>query len=208
MDVPAVFREARCARGRTLADIARDTRIPLAALAAIEAGLFTELPRGVYARAWIRSYAAALGLDHTAVLDVVGAVLPRADETLSDICRVRDAPSKATRSWQYLTAALIDALVVIGVNAVMWAISLPMCECSAPEIPPTAVPAMITLLMTTLTLYAALFAGISGRTAGTALLRLDLMPRPPHALTVPEITQRAASYLLGDLHMFARATRR
>jgi hypothetical protein len=203
-----VLREARRARGRTLADLARDTRIPPGALAAIEAGLFDELPRGVYARAWVRSYAAAVGVDPAAVLEIVGPALPRADETLKDICRLRDEEAPVTRRWHYRAASAIDALVVLGINALIWAVSLPVCQCSAPTIPASAVPAMVVMLITTLICYVALLAGISGRTAGTALFGLEVLPKPARPLTLHEILERAATYLLADVRMLARVTRR
>ncbi|MEX1255290.1 MAG: helix-turn-helix domain-containing protein [Dehalococcoidia bacterium] len=55
--------EARIARGLTLRDVERDTRISLKYLQALEDGQIEELPAPVYARAFTRTYAQYLGLN-------------------------------------------------------------------------------------------------------------------------------------------------
>lgn len=57
------LRAAREARGLSLEKIARETRISVRFLEAIEAEEFDVLPGGVYTRGFIRSYAAIIGLD-------------------------------------------------------------------------------------------------------------------------------------------------
>ncbi|KAB2923460.1 MAG: helix-turn-helix domain-containing protein, partial [Bacteroidetes bacterium] len=54
------LRSGREARGITLADIARTTRINIKYLEALEQGAFDVLPQ-TYIRAFIRSYAEAIG---------------------------------------------------------------------------------------------------------------------------------------------------
>lgn len=204
MDVTATLRQARQARGCTLDDLARETRIPFEALAAIDAGQFQRLPGGVYARAWIRTYAAAVGVDPVAALDAVASALPRVDESLADICRIREPARHPPGVWRYGAAVIADALVVLALNALIWAVSLPMCECADPAIPPGAFPAVAALLATTLMFYVSLFAGVSGRTAGAVLFGLEILPKPPRPLTMCAIRRRSASYLLADLDVFAK----
>jgi len=57
------LREAREARGSTIADVAAVTKISSRALAAIEREAFDDLPRGIFRRAYVRAFAAAVGLD-------------------------------------------------------------------------------------------------------------------------------------------------
>jgi transcriptional regulator with XRE-family HTH domain len=78
---------ARLRAGRSLQQIAGDTRISPRHLAALEAGRIEQLPGGVYRRAIVRSYAKCVGLD-------VGVVLERFERTfgaeaaLSDVLDV------------------------------------------------------------------------------------------------------------------------
>jgi len=64
LDLAAV----RQAKGLTLEEIARATRICLHFLEAIEAEDFAKLPGGVYATSYVRQYARAVGYDEAAVL--------------------------------------------------------------------------------------------------------------------------------------------
>jgi hypothetical protein len=57
-----------------LADISRDTRVKLELLEALERNDLSGWPRGLYARAYIRAYSAAIGLD--------------GDDTVNEFCRL------------------------------------------------------------------------------------------------------------------------
>ncbi len=67
MSVGALLAEARAAAGRELADIARETRVPLRHLMAIEADDHQALPALPYALGFVKSFARALGLEAEAV---------------------------------------------------------------------------------------------------------------------------------------------
>jgi transcriptional regulator with XRE-family HTH domain len=67
---------AREARGLTLEDAERDTRISRRYLAALEAEQFEIIPAPVYARGFLRSYSQYLGLDPQEAL----AMFPREDD--------------------------------------------------------------------------------------------------------------------------------
>lgn len=56
------LRQAREQRGVTLHDIANATKISMVALRAIERNDLAQLPGGIYARSYIRAFAAAVGL--------------------------------------------------------------------------------------------------------------------------------------------------
>jgi cytoskeleton protein RodZ len=62
------LRRAREARGQTLEDMARQTRIALRHLEMIERGDFGQLPARTYAIGFTRSYARELGLDENQIL--------------------------------------------------------------------------------------------------------------------------------------------
>lgn len=57
------LKSAREEKGITLDEISRETKISRRHLEAIEAGAFDQLPGAVYARAFLRHYAKAIGLD-------------------------------------------------------------------------------------------------------------------------------------------------
>uniref|UniRef100_UPI0013DB8FE4 helix-turn-helix domain-containing protein n=1 Tax=Sandarakinorhabdus rubra TaxID=2672568 RepID=UPI0013DB8FE4 len=67
LSVGALLAEARAERGRELADLARETRVPLRHLMAIEADDHSALPALPYALGFVKAYARAVGLEPEAV---------------------------------------------------------------------------------------------------------------------------------------------
>jgi len=67
MTTGALLAEARAAAGRELTDIARETRVPLRHLMAIEADDHSALPALPYAIGFVKNYARSIGLDAEAV---------------------------------------------------------------------------------------------------------------------------------------------
>ena len=67
-DFGGKLRQAREGRGITLRQIAASTKISVAALEALERNDVSKLPGGVFSRAFVRSYAAEIGLDPDQVL--------------------------------------------------------------------------------------------------------------------------------------------
>jgi transcriptional regulator with XRE-family HTH domain len=63
------LRRERQRHGIALDDIARQSRIKVELLEAFENNDLTDWPRGLYARAWIRAYAVAVGLDPADTVD-------------------------------------------------------------------------------------------------------------------------------------------
>ena len=62
-DFGGKLRQARERRGISLRQIATSTKIPMAALEAIERNDISKLPHGIFGRAFVRSYATEVGLD-------------------------------------------------------------------------------------------------------------------------------------------------
>lgn len=67
LSVGALLAEARAAAGRELADLARETRVPLRHLMAIEADDHEALPALPYALGFVKSFARSVGLNPEAV---------------------------------------------------------------------------------------------------------------------------------------------
>lgn len=83
---------AREARGLTLEDAERDTRISRRYLAALESEQFEDIPAPVYARGFLRSYSQYLGLDPAEAL----AMFPREDDP--DYQRAGDPAAQEPRA--------------------------------------------------------------------------------------------------------------
>lgn len=63
------LRRERLRNGIALDDIATQNRIKVELLEAFENNDLTDWPRGLYARAWVRAYAVAVGLDPADTVD-------------------------------------------------------------------------------------------------------------------------------------------
>ena len=77
----AELRRARMARGLSLTEISRRTRIGVGHLRKIDDGDLQGLPAGFYARAFVRAYADAVGLDGELVLSRLADHLPAVEST-------------------------------------------------------------------------------------------------------------------------------
>ena len=80
LDLGTRLRDARQRRARTLQEIAASTRIPVEWLAAIERNEFDDLPRGIFRRAYVRAFAAEVGVEAEPLPE---ALLPNPDVTVS-----------------------------------------------------------------------------------------------------------------------------
>ena len=82
----------------TLDEIAAETRVKPALLEALERNDLSEWPRGVYARAWIRAYASAVGLDPIDTVDEFCRLFPQGDRrirpTIAEIAAIVAQPSE------------------------------------------------------------------------------------------------------------------
>jgi hypothetical protein len=91
----AELRKARMARGLSLTEISRRTRIGVGHLRKIDDGDLRGLPAGFYARSFVRAYAEAVGLDGDLVLsrlaDHLPSAEPAADETVQAALPYTDA---------------------------------------------------------------------------------------------------------------------
>lgn len=72
----AELRRIRMGKGLSLTEISRRTRIGVGYLRKIEEGQFKALPPGFYARAFVRAYTEAVGVDADVVLGELADVLP------------------------------------------------------------------------------------------------------------------------------------
>jgi uncharacterized RDD family membrane protein YckC len=82
-----LLRRAREARGVSLADLARATRITPWILQKLDEGKFGEIPAGIYARHYLRAFASAVGLHPDRTLEALEHLLPAADTSIAALSR-------------------------------------------------------------------------------------------------------------------------
>ena len=82
----------------SLEEIASDMRIKVELLDALEKNDLSEWPQGLYARAWIRAYAVAVGLDPNDTVDEFCRLFPQGDRrtggTIKEIAAIVDEESE------------------------------------------------------------------------------------------------------------------
>ena len=82
----------------SLDEIASETRIKRELLAALERNDLSGWPRGLYARAWMRAYASAIGIDAIDTVDEFCRLFPQGDRrvqpTITEIAAIIASPSE------------------------------------------------------------------------------------------------------------------
>jgi hypothetical protein len=82
----------------SLEEISVDTNVRVDLLEALENNDLSAWPRGLYARAWIRAYAAAVGLDPTETVNEFCRLFPQGDRraqgTIREIAAIVASPSQ------------------------------------------------------------------------------------------------------------------
>ena len=129
-DIGVALKTAREFRGLSLQDVADQTRIRRAYLAAIEEMRLDELPSRPFTIGYVRAYANALGLDGEAAVERFKTDEPAMDEPLREPVGVRrDGDPR-------LMTVIVGGLLVIGA-IVLWNIAQRAMSEHAPP-PPTA----------------------------------------------------------------------
>lgn len=197
MDVRSHLHDARLARRLSLEDLSTRTALSPSVLARIDSGRFEELPPGVYARAYVRAFAAEVGADPLAVVAQLEPLLPAAPDPFPVLRDVRIDPDAATLHLQLArcSAAVFDALlllvaVVLPVIVIAsWGSGVPIANLLS-----QAGGALGAFCALPLALYFIVFDGIGGATPGCRAFGLadPAETRPP--LKLPEILRRAVSH--------------
>jgi transcriptional regulator with XRE-family HTH domain len=105
--------EGRIAKGLTLHDVERDTRISRKYLQALEEGNLGVLPAPVYARAFMRTYAQYLGLNARTLVQQLPGAKPEPElPPLPDVTRQVGAPL-VSASW-VIAGVVVILLLVVG----------------------------------------------------------------------------------------------
>jgi cytoskeletal protein RodZ len=88
-----------------LDEISRDTRVKLELLESLEKNDLSQWPRGLYARAYVRAYATAIGLDGDDTVNEFCRLFPhgdrRAEPVIREIAEIVDSPSEFVNESQF-----------------------------------------------------------------------------------------------------------
>jgi uncharacterized RDD family membrane protein YckC len=208
------LRRARLARAEELGTIARRIGVREHLLRAIEDGRFADLPRGVYARAAIRSYAVGLGLPPGEILTDCEPLLPVADDVITALCRLRgirppssgkptvkapDVTILGCPTWRLAAAAALDALVVAAMLLAVVAGTVTVSGVPVSALGHGAAPAFGAMGVVLWACYAVLFGGIAGATVGERIVGLQPGSRDARPADLRLVAARALQCACRDV---------
>ncbi|WP_106766003.1 helix-turn-helix domain-containing protein [Paenibacillus faecalis] len=103
------LREARLQKGMSLDDVQEMTKIRKRYLEAIEAGDYKVLPGSFYVRAFIKTYAEAVGLNPDELLEghKQDVPKPQPESTMEPVIQKRSARTSSERNFSWLPTALM-----------------------------------------------------------------------------------------------------
>jgi Helix-turn-helix domain len=220
------LRQARMATGVSVESLAKRSGMRAEWFYAIDTGRFEDLPAGIYARAAVRAYAAALHLDGDEMLRLGEPLLPPAGDPLDAMRRARGMPSiskalaksKAEAAqakperirqspstlpdWRLLAAATIDAgamaagLLLLVTSIV--AIGLPLHALDR-----VGAAALFSVMCVLAAMYFIVFGGVLGQTVGEHVAGIPGVS-PPAKLTLQTIAVRTRTAIIRDWSFVAR----
>lgn len=195
MDARTDLHRARLARGLSLEDLVSRTSLRHGWLKKIDEGRFAELPPGLYARAYVRTFALEVGVEPEAALAHLEPLLPEAPDPLPVLREAQSIP-EATLHLQLarVSAAAFDALLLI--LFVVVPVVLLAAWTSGAEVAvllDDAGGALGAFCALPLALYFVVFDGICGATPGSRAF--GLVEHTTHTpLRLPDILRRVLSH--------------
>jgi cytoskeleton protein RodZ len=115
----AKLKRAREASGVALRDIALTTKISVTALESLERNDFSRLPGGIFSRAFIRSFATAVGLDPEATVQEFLAEINRSEKEGAEVATARSEVTPEDRAFLDRQKQAIRLLQIAGVLVVI-----------------------------------------------------------------------------------------
>lgn len=186
MDERLALHHARIAKGIDLAVIAAETALSPSVVSRIDEGRFGDLPPGLYARAYVRAFAEAVGVPAEAALAEVAPFLPAAPDPLPGLREL--APPSAFESFKAfiatqtgpmnaisgvggrrLAASIIDAVLLLSIGAVMLALASWTCGVEQRVLLEEAGAPLALLFSVPVGLYFILLDAVGHRTVGAAV---------------------------------------
>jgi len=215
LPVDEQFRLARTARGESIEAIARRTGLRVEWLQTIDEGRFGDLPAGIYARATVRTYAAALELDVHAILMRCTPLLPVAEDPIQAMRRLNGiaaAPSSppeqaiekaaaALPDWRVIVASVIDASAMAVALLVLVTCIVGM-GLSVTSLDRGAAAPLFAVMLLVAVLYYVVFGGIVGQTVGEYIT--GSRTSQPEKLNLQAMAARTRAAALRDAYFVER----
>jgi cytoskeletal protein RodZ len=133
-EVSARLRAARERAGLTIRDISASTKIRPAALEAIERSDFATLPGEFYTRAFLRAYAASVGLSPESIISEYEAEHPETRPSPRELPASAPPPARVSppvddsltgpSAWSYLRAAMASPVVAISIVCILLVVTI------------------------------------------------------------------------------------
>ena len=140
------LREAREAQNLTVADVARQLKLSLNQVEALEAGEFGRLPGQVFVRGFVRNYARLLNLDAAPLVSAVASQLPHEElPPPAPPSQEIPFPTASQRSWRAYAFGLAVIIALLAVYEFMLGGSGTTGGQPAPVTPPPAASALTEL---------------------------------------------------------------
>jgi hypothetical protein len=180
--------------GLSAGDIARLTNLPRHTVCAIDEERYDALPAGIYARASVRAYARALGLDTKLALEAVRHQLPDAPLDFLALAELR-TPKRCAGYRGYALAAVIDATVLLSLLALIVGVCSAFCALTPFGLLSSHPVPLAVLCTTPVALYFWLLGAAGVPTVGPWLLDLEILPACAGPLTLDAWLQRGLLYV-------------
>jgi hypothetical protein len=212
-----LLRCARARRGEDLAALSARTGLRLQHIRAIEEGRFGDLPAGIYARAAIRSFAAAYELDPDEVLAGCEGLLPGVEDPIDALGRARGiarAPEPAAappwraivvegRRLRTLAAATVDGAIVAALLLATSLAAALLARVSIRALSSSAVSLFVVGFIFGAGYYVWM-GGLSGTTFGEYAVGPAMLHRDPRPLTLHAIVLRTLGAATADARAIYR----
>ncbi len=123
LDFGARIKHAREERGVTLRQIADATKISVSVLEALERNDFSRLPGGIFSRAFVRSYAAEIGVDPEQTVREFVSQFPRDSLTASSQHEIdEDLRAGGTPRLDRRALMLLGTVVLVVAAILFWSL--------------------------------------------------------------------------------------
>jgi cytoskeletal protein RodZ len=123
-DLGQLLRIARIERRISLEDLQESTKIRKRYLEAIEEGNYKILPGNFYVRAFIKSYAEAVGLDPNEVLNMYQNVIPAADPEHIEPIRSKRTTRNTEKIGRWVSSVMMISFVVLILGIIYYYLNL------------------------------------------------------------------------------------
>jgi hypothetical protein len=211
------LRLAREARHEDIEAIAQRSGIREHVLRTLEDGRYGDLPSGIYGRTAVKAYAAAVGLPADEMLAACVHLLPRGEDPLAGMARVRGFKTRAepardetpvepahrehdspdTTLSRFLFAACVDACSIVALLALLVGITIAV-TAAQPGALGRAAPYAFGVVSAILgSCYFVVFAGVRGLTLGEAAAGIP--PRAEARVGLDQMIDRAWRAATRDL---------